>query len=54
MAKNETDLRTANAEDSSPKPEKLVLQNDGNLVLIDVFHQARWSSGTDDICSQGL
>ena len=35
-------------------PEKLVLQNDGILVLLEVVDQAQWSSGTGDICSQGL
>ena len=53
-SKDDTDLWTANTKDSIVKPEKLVLQNDGNLVLIDVFQQAQWSSGTGDICSWGL
>lgn len=35
------------------KPQKLVLQNDGNLVLLNTFDNAEWSTGTNGICGQG-
>ena len=53
-SKDETDLWTANIKDSFFEPLTLLLQNAGNLVLLDGFNQAQWSSGTGDICSQGL
>ena len=53
-SKDDTDLWTTNTEDSFFKPHKLVLQNDGNLVLLGTFGNAVWSSGTNGICGQGL
>ena len=53
-SKDDTDLWTPNTKYSIVKPEKLVLQNNGNLVLIDVFQRAQWSSGTCDISNQSL
>ena len=53
-SKDETDLWTGNIKDSFFEPLTLLLQNVGNLVLLDGFNQAQWSSGTGDICSQGL
>ena len=52
-SEDDTDLWTANTEDSFLKPQKLVLQNDGNLVLLNTFDNAEWSTGTNGICGQG-
>ena len=51
--KDETDTRIW-CEDSVFEPEKLVLQNDGNLVILDKFNTVVWASATDSVCDQGL
>ena len=41
-------------ENSVFEPQKLVLQNDGNLVLLNEFNTVEWASATDSVCDQGL
>lgn len=52
--KDETDLWSRPTEESKRLPKKLILQDDGNLVLVDEFGTVIWESGTNGICDQGL
>ena len=51
--KDETDMCIW-CENPVLEPQKLVLQNDGNLVLLDQFNAVVWASATDSVCDQGL
>ena len=51
--KDETDMCIW-CENSVFEPQKLVLQNDGNLVLLDQFNAVVWASATDSVGDQGL
>ena len=41
-------------ENSVFEPQRLALQNDGNLVLLEQFNAVVWASATDSVCDQGL
>ena len=51
--KDETDVCIW-CENSVFEPQKLVLQNDGNLAFLDQFNIVVWASATDSVCDQGL
>ena len=51
--KDETDVCIW-CKNSVFESQKLVLQNDGNLVLLDQFNTVVWASATDSMCDQGL
>lgn len=52
--KDETDLWSRPTETLHNLPKRLILQDDGNLVLVDKFGSAVWATGTNGICNQGL
>lgn len=52
--KDETDLWSRPTETSHNLPKRLILQDDGNLVLVDKFGSAVWATGTNGIYNQGL